>query len=50
MFVTVCNANRCFRQKNNEIQKVLCKMYNLTEVENRFGNSALDALFLLMKD
>lgn len=28
----------------------LCKMYNLTEAENRFGNSALDALFLLMED
>lgn len=28
----------------------LCKMYNLTEVENRFGNSVLDVLFLLMED
>lgn len=29
---------------------LLCKMYNLTEAENRFGNSALDALFLLVED
>lgn len=25
-------------------------MYSLTEAENRFGNSALDALFLLVED
>lgn len=25
-------------------------MYSLTEAENRFGNSTLDALFLLMED